>query len=51
VDFFIDEFKVYSLLEILEALAGGKDMDTAFMEITGYSLKEFEAFWQNSVTK
>jgi tetratricopeptide (TPR) repeat protein len=51
VDFFIDEFKVYNLLEILEALAGGKDMDTAFMEITGYSLKEFEAFWQNSVTK
>jgi tetratricopeptide (TPR) repeat protein len=49
VDFFIDQFKMFNLLETLEALANGKDMDTAIMESTGYSLIEFEAVWKNSV--
>jgi tetratricopeptide (TPR) repeat protein len=49
VDFFIDEFKLFNLLEMLRALAKGNNMDTALLESTGYNLEEFEALWRNSL--
>ncbi len=48
IDFFIDEFTIFNLLEALEALAEGKDTDTALRLSTGFGLWEFEKFWRES---
>ncbi len=49
IDFFIEEFSMFNLLEALEALAEGKDTDTALRLSTGFGLDEFENFWRKSV--
>ena len=48
VDFFIDEFSMFNLLEVLRALADGKDTDAALRFSTGFGLEEFETLWRES---
>jgi tetratricopeptide (TPR) repeat protein len=49
VGYMIEYFDVYQVQSILELMGEGQSFDTAIRNTTGYSFKEFETNWINSL--
>ena len=51
VDYLIEYFGVFQVQSILEVMGEGRSFDAAILEITGYTFKEFERNWLESMKK
>jgi len=51
VDYLIEYFGVFQVQSILEVMGEGRSFDAALLEITGYTFKEFERNWLESMKK
>ncbi len=49
VDYLIEYFGVFNIQSILEVMGEGRSFDAAILEITGYTFKEFERNWLESM--
>jgi tetratricopeptide (TPR) repeat protein len=51
VDYLIEFHGVFQVQSILEVMGEGRSFDAALLEITGYTFKEFESNWKESMKR